>query len=518
MFLCTHTLCLGVSNYEQLSLYASEAGPTNNPSSAMSERRKRLGQYFTPSAVAQALVSWVVKSPRDLLLDPSCGDGAFLSWHKRAVGIEVDPENAALARLAAPSALVHGGDFFSWAFATKERFDAVAGNPPFIRYQSMKGDVRARALAGSALMGAEFSALASSWAPFVLVAAGLLKPGASMAFVVPAEIGHANYVRPLIPALCERFARVQVVACREKLFPELSQDCWLLYCAGYEGKTDAIALTTCDHFHPTETPPRATRIVPLAAWRERGQRLRPFLLGESTLRAYSNVIDDYQTKRFGDLASAGIGYVTGANDFFHLRPTEAQRRGIPSQLLRTAVRKGDQLPPETVGKRHVAEWVEDDEPVLLLNLTPADKIPASVERYLDEEAGQRARQTFKCRNRDPWYAVPDVKVPDAFLTVMSGDRPSLVRNEAGCVCTNTLLAVRFKAGVNAKEVQAAWNSPVAELGAELEGHPLGGGMLKLEPREAARVPLRLNGRHLTANEVCVLEEGVRTMRAWRHNA
>jgi len=430
----------------------------------------------------------------------------------------MDAENAQHARAVAPSALVHGGDFFNWAFATKERFDAIAGNPPFIRYQALDEDVRARALAASSLMGAHFSALTSSWAPFVLVAAGLLKPGGGMAFVVPAELGHAKYVRPLLPALCARFARVHVVACREKLFPDLSQDCWLLYCDGYEGSTDSVALTTTERFQPTDTPPRASRIVSLQAWRERGERLRPFLLPDATVRLYHELTQRQGTKRFGDLAAAGIGYVTGDNDFFHLRPSEVRRRGIPEQLLRVAIRKGDQLPPEFVAGPNVATWLEGDEPVLLLDLGRVDRLPASVERYLDEEPGQRARKTFKCRNRDPWYAVPDIKVPDAFLSVMSGDRPMLVRNEASCVCTNTLLAVRFKDGSNVRNIQTAWKTPLAQLGAELEGHPLGGGMLKLEPREAAQVPVPLGPIPLTANEVGVLEDGVRTMRAWRHNA
>jgi adenine-specific DNA-methyltransferase len=484
----------------------------------MRERRKRLGQFFTPPAVARSLVSWVVRTPRDLLLDPSCGDGAFLKWHKRSVGIEVDPDNAALARQIAPGALVHGGDFFNWAFATKERFDAIAGNPPFIRYQTLKGEVRARALAASSLMGADFSALTSSWAPFVLVAAGLLKPGAAMAFVVPAELGHANYVQPLLPALCAKFGRVHVIACREKLFPELSQDCWLLHCSGFGAATHSVALTALDHFEACDTPPLPTRIVSLQEWRERGKRLRPFLLPNAALSLYCALAQHPGTKRFGDLASAGIGYVTGDNNFFHLRPSEVRRREFPDHLMRVAVRKGDQLPAESVSRAHVDRWLKSDEPVLLLDLGRADRLPASVARYLDEESGQKARQAFKCRNRDPWYAVPDIKVPDAFLTVMSGEQPTLVRNEAGCVCTNSLLAVRFKANTDARHVQTAWKSALAQLGAEVEGHPLGGGVLKLEPREAARVPLPVGTIHLTACEQTALEDGIRTMRAWRHNA
>ena len=60
----------------------------------------------------------------------------------------------------------------------------------------------------------------------------------------------------------------------------------------------------------------------------------------------------------------------------------------------------------------------------------------------------RGREAYKCRNRDPWYAIPDVRVPDAFLSYMSGRRPVLVRNDAECVCTNSLHAVTSRNGVS----------------------------------------------------------------------
>jgi adenine-specific DNA-methyltransferase len=107
---------------------------------------KESGAYFTPSDVARALVSWALRVPSDRLLDPSCGDGKFLSVHRKAVGIEENLHSAQAAIAAAPWALVHEGDFFTWAARTRERFECAAGNPPFIRYQSFKGEVRQRAL------------------------------------------------------------------------------------------------------------------------------------------------------------------------------------------------------------------------------------------------------------------------------------------------------------------------------------------------------------------------------------
>ena len=137
--------------------------------------QKHSGAYYTPHPVVSALVRWVTHLPNDRMLDPSCGDGRFLAVHRNSVGIEQDTASAAVAMERAPWALVHEGDFFSWASETTERFECAAGNPPFIRYQTFKGVVRDRAFALCRSLGVEFSGLASSWAPFLVAAASLLK-------------------------------------------------------------------------------------------------------------------------------------------------------------------------------------------------------------------------------------------------------------------------------------------------------------------------------------------------------
>lgn len=209
----------------------------------LAENRKRLGQVFTPEQVAQSLVSWVIARPNDRLLDPSCGDGRFLACHRASVGVELDESEALIAKRRAPWALIHQADFFVWASETRERFEAAAGNPPFIRYQHFAGIIRERALQEAAKLGARFNSLTSSWAPFLVVTARLLKAGGRMAFVVPAEIGHAPYAVPTLTALCNNFDRVRVIAIREKLFPDLSEDAWLLYASGFGGCTDSIELS-----------------------------------------------------------------------------------------------------------------------------------------------------------------------------------------------------------------------------------------------------------------------------------
>jgi hypothetical protein len=482
------------------------------------DSRKRLGQFFTPPAVARTLVQWLITNPRQRLLDPACGDGEFLVCHREAVGVDVGREHALLARSRAPWALVHEGEFFRWASRSPERFDAAAGNPPFIRYQFFSGETRQRALAEAARLGARFNGLCSSWAPFLVVTAGLLRPGGAMAFVVPAEIGHATYAEPLLAALCGHFDRVHIIAVREKLFPALSEDCWLLHCAGFGGRTEEILLSALDVFRPLEAPPQEVRRVGLATWRQSGGRLRKFLLPERGVALYDRLIGLPNVRRFSELAHAGVGYVTGANDFFHLRPTEAQFWGLPPQVLRVTVRKGEQLPERCVDQRTVRNWIANDEPVLLLHLLGVSPLPTPVRQYLETDAGQDAKETYKCRNRKPWYVVPDVKSPDAFLSYMSGLAPTLVANEAECVCTNSVHAVGLAPGFKIADVQRAWQTPLCQLSCEIEGHPLGGGMLKLEPGEVANVRLPLSSPAISRADAATLEETLTEARRWRHYA
>lgn len=478
--------------------------------------QKQSGAYFTPGDVAQTLVHWALRTPTDRLLDPSCGDGQFLRAHRNSVGIEQNPQSAHQAILAAPWALVHEGDFFAWAAETTERFECAAGNPPFIRYQTFKGDIRRRALELCALHGAAFSGLASSWAPFLVATASLLKPGGRMAFVVPAEIGHAPYAAPLLEYLVGAFSEVQVVAVRSKLFPSLSEDCWLLYANGFGGQAKGIGLTVCNEFKPARQPPKPTVRIDLAEWRDVwSRRLRPYLLPAEIRAAYAGALADPTSKTFGDFAQVGIGYVSGDNDFFHLRPSDAKRWKIPGTLLHPSVRNGRAMPSRRITQATVQGWTKNDEQVLLLRLRRGDEIPASVQRYLDSSAGQAARLGYKCRNRAPWYAVPDVQVPDYVMSYMAGRAANLVHNDAGVTCTNSVHSVRLKDRQLAAKLLPSWSSAFVRLSCELEGHALGGGMLKLEPREATRI-LFPSQATLAGIEDEALEEAISTLQRWRH--
>ncbi len=334
-----------------------------------------------------------------------------------------------------------------------------------------------------------------------------------MAFVVPAEIGHAPYAAPVLHWLAEHFANVTVVAIRRKVFVGLSEDTWLLYADGYGGSTHAFHFAAWEDFTTHPRPPLGTKVT-LEEWQQWGYRLRPALLAKDTRRAYRQVAQRADVGRLGRIARLGIGYVSGDNGFFHLRPSDAARLGI-SEYLRASVTSGRQLQAGVIDASTVDRWRLEDRATFLVQVDPSSTISCSLGDYLASDAATIAQGRYKCRVRKPWYAVPNVIAPDMFLAYMSTDSPALARNDAGCVCSNAVHAMRLNAGVAVDDVQEAWAKPLTRLSCELEGHPLGGGLLKLEPGEAARVLLTTdedagNDEHW--------REGIETMRRWRHRA
>lgn len=478
--------------------------------------KKRLGAFYTPPEIAKTLVGWVVRSPRDRLLDPACGDGRFLAAHRNSVGVECNVAGVLAATRQTRGSMIHVAEFFSWAEECRERFDCAAGNPPFIRYQHFTGTERDAALRLCSRLGAGFSGLTSSWAPFIVGCAGLLKPGGRMAFIVPAEIGHAPYARPLIDYLTKHFAQVLLLAVQTKLFPQLSEDVWVLYSEGFGRQTDRIQFASTETFRCFPVPPKASESIAVDEWKSWNFRLRPYILSEPIRQLYQQLRNSPDAVALGEVARVGIGYVTGANDFFHLRPSRAKLFGIPNQFLTPSVRNGRWFNGRAVTHVQIQRWLDEDELVLLLRLPKGEALHPRVQEYLDSADGRQARTSFKCRTRKPWYVVPDVRVPDAFLSYMSGEGPQLVANEASCSCTNSIHAVCLNKGWDFATLEKAWSHPLARFSCEVEGHPLGGGMLKVEPGEGARILVPRATLRLSKPQRICIDDGIETMRRWRH--
>jgi adenine-specific DNA-methyltransferase len=481
---------------------------------AVPDEKKALGAFYTDAQVAFFLVWWAVRSAQDTVMDPSFGGAVFLQAacdrllkiggrpSHQVFGVEIDP--VVHVQIASKLSQEFGvreenllqSDFFDVDQRKLKRVDAIVGNPPFIRYQRFSGDARKRALRRAADEGLKLSELSSSWAPFLVHSIAMLKRGGRLAMVIPVEIGHAAYALPLLDYLQRSFGTLTFLTFQKKLFPHLSEDTLLLLAEDKGSQTskflwrdfpDVDLLSDVQKLNCL--PLLATTPVNSYALTQGQERLIEYFLPKNTRELYRELKTHLLIKRLGELADVGIGYVTGANDFFHLSPEEARHWGIPEAFLRPAVRRSRGLTGLRLTSDDWQSALEDGETGYLLHIKGDEEVPDAVRRYLDYGEQKGVSGTYKCRTRSPWFRVPHVYRPDALLSYMSGVTPRLVANDAGVVAPNSLHVLRLHhdTSLMGDELAALWQTSLTRLSVEIEGHALGGGMLKLEPTEAENV-------------------------------
>lgn len=466
--------------------------------------QKSFGAFYTGEPVARTIIKWAVRNPNDSVLDPSCGDGVFLSSAVRHLesigsrnpqiwGIDVNEKALHLVKARLPQCRLVSADFFSTKPGEIPFFNAIIGNPPFIRYQTFNGSSRSSALARAKEAGVHLPKLSSSWAPFLVHAVAFLSKGGRLGMVVPAELGHAQYAREVLSFLLRKFGRIQFCIFRKKLFPDLSEDTGLLLCEKFENPCTWFSVAVLNDIQEAEEQKYIEYPVDIEAVRKGRIRLGHYLLSPKVRHLYEQLSEHKQVVRLGAVADVGIGYVTGYNDYFHLSLAECRRWRIPASLLRPALLSLADSEGVVVRRADWKKLTREEKKAYLLALPAVseDRLPRNVLDYLKHGERLGVPKRFKCRIRDPWYSVPHIRVADAFLSYMSGQSPRLVRNRFNLVAPNTLHLVRFDKTKRTDTFVGGWYSSLTRLSCELEGHALGGGMLKLEPSEAEKVLIPL---------------------------
>jgi adenine-specific DNA methylase len=463
-----------------------------------SDLRKARGAFFTPQKVARFIKEWAVRTADDAIIEPSCGEAIFLqqisSSHRgRIVGVELHPASASEAerRLERQGveAVLHTGDFF--AHSEFGQYDAAIGNPPYVRYQGWTGDARAASLAAALRAGVNLTNLASSWAAFTVHSALHLRTGGRLGLVLPAELLTVNYAAPVRQFLMDHFADVTLVLFEERVFPGVEVEAVLLLADVY----DPDGRRGTDHMSMVQVRD-SSELTDLASARRwtpptRGARWSDGLLSPHGRVAYSAAATDPGLEVLETWGDTTLGTVTGNNNFFALSPAKVQALDLAdSDVVRLS-------PP---GSRHLRALALTSPALSRLGtegaatylFRPVSEPSAAAWRYIKSGEDLDVHTAYKCRVRRPWWRTPYLRPAEIFLTYMNADTPRLATNRAKAHHLNSVHGVYLKADVRqlgqSLLPMASLNS-VTLLGAEIVGRAYGGGMLKLEPREADRLPM-----------------------------
>lgn len=473
-----------------------------------------LASFYTPRAVAQALTNWAIADSRATVLDPSYGGCAFLyaaaeTLRRRGnpmpgrqiYGVDIDSEARShlkpLFSSGATEEQFATDDFFRIdpEHFGRELVSVVVGNPPYIRHHDIPKDSHERAITRLDSLGIQVSGRASYWAFFLLYSMQFLRPGGRLALVLPGALLHTDYSTQVRQSLTEHFEEVTIFLLQQRIFENTEEETVLICAAGARKPHTSLRVGTVatveDLTQALADPQSSTVMVGRGAGD--GGWLRA-LIQPQTLDTYDQLLESPSVVRMGEWVKTRIGVVTGNNRFFVLSRDEQRESNIPDEFFVHVIRRATYLK---------GVWVRDGDledngsQSLLLKVTQKDLesgLPETLKEYIRYGEKTGVSEARKCSDRQPWYAVPHTFVPPAFVPCMSASWPRLVVNQSHYTCTNNILRVFWRnerPGKDWLRVALGTLSTLSQLSAEFVGRSYGGGVLKVEPSELARLAVPL---------------------------
>lgn len=465
---------------------------------------KLRGGYYTPPDIAAFLARWVMQGQPGVILEPSCGDGVFFDalaaagiGDARVIALELDMVEAAKATERARrlniEAEVINHDFLGWALDEMRdggrRFDAIVGNPPFVRYQYLPPTFQDLSEKIFSKFNCRFTKHTNAWVPFVLASIGLLRPGGRLAMVVPAEIIHVLHAQSLRAFLSEVCRRLVIVDPEELWFEGTLQGAVLLMAEKKMGSNDCVeglGLVPVRGRNFLNSNPADIFALPVPI---KGQAIQNKWTRAFLDVAVRDLLERIETlpliHQFSDVADVDVGIVTGANKFFLVGDDTVERFGL-ARWAHPMFGRSEHCPGVIYDpKQHRANGKAGLPSNFLWFPNEAAGRDPSVAAYVRVGEQQELHTRYKCRIRKPWYAVPSVYSTEIGLLKRSHNAPRLILNTAQAYTTDTAYRIRSK--ISAKILVGAFVNPLTALSSELEGRAYGGGVLELVPSEIERL-------------------------------
>lgn len=489
--------------------------------------QKLRGGYYTPVDLASFIARWVSVGNVNRVLEPSCGDGVFFealasensSESLDVTAFEINDDEAkkshARAKALGINIKITASDFLDWALTQIKlkghSFDAVVGNPPFIRYQYLPDSFQVRAEQIFRNLGCKFTKHTNAWVPFVLASVALLRPGGRIGMVVPAEVIHVTHAQPLRTYLGAECRRIVVVDPEKLWFSDTLQGAVILLAEKRQAPSEMSQGLGIVSVRNREFVTRDPEKLFLTANAINGKTVQgkwtQALLDSSTRDLLATVEENPVVQRFAEIAQVDVGIVTGANKFF-LVPKETVERYDLHEHAYPMFGRSEHCPGILYNQRQHGVNIAQGKPTEFIWLKDRSVVANKrVEEYIKSGENQKLHTRFKCRIRSPWYSVPSVYSTEIGMLKRSHNAPRLILNQVKAFTTDTAYRIRSSV-VSGQKLVCCFLNPLTALSAELEGRHYGGGVLELVPSEIERLFIPIPSR--IDVDLIALDKAVRT--------
>ena len=458
--------------------------------------QKLRGAYYTPSDLADAIIASLDLSNASHILEPSCGDGVFLEAvlkngiDKNASidAIEIDREAYAKASKnygKDTRVRFHNRDFFEYYEKEDQKYDAIIGNPPYIRYQYLETEQRAWLSDILTRQGLKSNKLINAWVGFMVACTDLLKDNGVLAFVIPAEILQVAYAEDLRSFLTKEFESITLLTFQRLVFDDIEQETVVFIGNKGDGPCSIRVIESND---VNELALLNFDKVPFQPVHTSSNKWTRYFISAKHAKVLDELPQDERLVKLSDLARINVGVTTGNNSFFSITDEVSKRYDLDDLTVPLIGRSS-----HTSGAYFShADWKENRDAgkrarLLVLRDHQYDSMSKKQQSYIDLGVENGENSGYKCSIRDSWYSVPSVWIPDAFFLRRNNLYPKFVLNGCNAISTDTMHRMEFIPGVDPELALISYYNSIAFAFTELCGRSYGGGVLEMLPKEVGNI-------------------------------
>lgn len=389
--------------------------------------RRDHGQFFTPFDVAVFMCRWVMAhGPREMY-DPCFGLGAFFkAAHSVDAQVafrasEIDPrilEFYSQSNGNPKTLYVACEDYLSvW----NHRHEAIVCNPPYMRFQLFNN--RDAVFASFAQhLDCRLSGYTNIASAFLMKSIAELLPSGRLAYIMPLEFLNTGYGKAIKSRLlADGLLKVLIRINPEKdVFPDATTSVGIVLVEN-DGVDSPV------RFYTASSVSDLTSLLETTPTKEISRHeLKP---GDKWLKHFDERHSNFQSCDLVTIDTYGSfnrGIATGANAFFAMANSEAERRHLPRSVFLRCITKSAQVTKSVFTERDLDELDSADAPILLLNLNGA--VTGAERDYLKYGEEQGFHKRYLTKVRSPWYKLEKRTPAPLLFGVFSRERFKVIRN------------------------------------------------------------------------------------------
>ncbi len=458
-------------------------------------QRRTKGIFLTPQEIVGPMVAWIHSKEPALVIDAGAGSGRFaaeLVRQRPKTPVLAIEEDAFMSLLCRAHLAQVGGEAevrnidYTRRLQLPERVrgnTAFIGNPPYVRHHDLGPILKEWAATESLRLGHRCSLLAGFHVYFFLATYLHASEGDWGCFVTSAEWLDVNYGEFLRWLLLEKLG---VEALHLLEHSQVSFDAMttaLVSCFRKGAPSQHVRVRQVKKMGSFGNLSNGGRTVKVTEFH--GNRWGQLFKG--THERASHPAAHGSLVRISEIARVHRGVATGANEYFVMTPSDAERLGI-REFTVPAISRAKEI---TVSEG-VVEQVAREVLVVPPDMERAD-MPAALVSYIElgEERGFNRR--YLCNHRNPWWSLGAPKRPPIVMTYMGRRPPMFARNPDRFVPLNIAHGIYLHDEWSDDELRALvaylnrWRARFRGAGRTYHG-----GLEKFEPKEveALRIPSR----------------------------